>query len=362
VRVDNLRILSLTFSDGTKAALPPLRDTDNFSACQYGLSEIAGERTIIAIDVANDNTHRDVSLRNIRVFDPTVVEGVRPKNPISTAQDAVVVMDGIEVKRPTNTIEDLIPGVHLTARSPSDRPVILEVEPDVESIKDGIISLVGNYNRLMAELNVLTRNDDRIIQELSYMDSEEQEKLRSRMGAFAGDSVLNQFKSSLQRVTGASYPTAGQRELSMLTQIGIGTDVRRAGAGSGYDPSRLRGYLEIDERILDNALEARLPMIQQLFGMDTDGDMIIDSGIAYALDNMVKPFVESGGVISLKTGTIDSRISQDHRRMETLDRQLAAKEAALKLQYGQMEGAYTRMEQMSTSLEQFSQRNNNNNR
>jgi flagellar hook-associated protein 2 len=72
--------------------------------------------------------------------------------------------------------------------------------------------------------------------------------------------------------------------------------------------------------------------------------------------------VESGGIISLKTGTIDSRISQDQRRMETLDRQLAAKEAALKLQYGQMEGAYTRMEQMSTSLEQFSQRNNNNNR
>jgi flagellar hook-associated protein 2 len=362
VRVDNLRPLSLTFSDGTRAVLPPLRDTDNFSPYQYQLSEIAGDRTIASIDLGNDNTHRDVSLRNIRVFDPTVLGGVRPKNPISTAQDAVVAMDGIEVKRPTNTIGDLIPGVTLTARSPSDRPVLLGVEPDLESIKDGIIALVGNYNRLMAELNVLTRNDDRIIQELSYMDSEEQEKLRSRMGAFAGDSVLNQFKNSLQRAAGGTYQTTAERDLSMLTQIGIGTDVRRAGAGSGYDPSRLRGYLEIDERILDNALETRLPAIQQIFGMDTDGDLIIDSGIAYALDNVTKPFVENGGIISLKTGTIDSRISQDQRRIETLDRQLAAKEAALKLQYGQMEGAYTRMEQMSTSLEQFSQRNNNNSR
>ncbi|MDR2069422.1 MAG: flagellar filament capping protein FliD, partial [Spirochaetaceae bacterium] len=112
----------------------------------------------------------------------------------------------------------------------------------------------------------------------------------------------------------------------------------------------------------DNALETKLQAIQQLFGNDTDGDLIVDSGIAYSLESIAKPYVESGGIISLKTGTIDSRISQDQRRIETLNRQLAAKEATLKLQYGQMEGSYNRMEQMSTSLEQFSQRSTNNNR
>jgi flagellar hook-associated protein 2 len=80
------------------------------------------------------------------------------------------------------------------------------------------------------------------------------------------------------------------------------------------------------------------------------------------MDLLTKPYVETGGLISLKTGTLDSRMSQDSRRIETLNRQLAAKEATLKNQYAQMEGAYSRMEQMSTSLDQFSQRANTNNR
>jgi flagellar hook-associated protein 2 len=48
--------------------------------------------------------------------------------------------------------------------------------------------------------------------------------------------------------------------------------------------------------------------------------------------------------------------------MDTMDRQLAAKEASLKVQYGTMEGAYNRMERLSTSLDQFSRQNSNNNR
>ena len=361
-RLDNMSVLSLTFSDGTRAVLPPLQDSEDFEAVQYRLADIMGNKTIDSIEILNNNTHRDISIRNIRVFDPDAQEGIKPKNPLSVARDAVVVMDGIEVKRSANNISDLIPGVNLTVRGASDRPVTLGVESDRDAVKNAIFSLVGNYNRLMAEVNVLIRNDDRIIQELSYLTTEEQEELKKRLGVFSGDSTLNQFKNNLQRIVGGPYPTMADRDLSMLTQIGIGTDVRGAGSGSGYDPSRLRGYLEVDERILDNALDTQLQAIQQLFGYDSDGDLIVDSGVAYSLENISKPYVETGGIISLKTGTIDSRITQDQRRIDTLNRQLAAKEAALKLQYGQMEGAYNRMEQMSTSLDQFSQRSNNNNR
>jgi flagellar hook-associated protein 2 len=358
--VDDLGVLSLNFSDGTSALVPPIRDSDNFSVYQYPLSDLAGGKSIASIELINNNTHRDVSVRNIRVFDPETVGGAKPRNPVSTARDAIVVMDGIEVKRPVNQIDDLIPGVTVTAKGPSDRPVRLRVEPDRESIKDAIISLTGNYNRLMAELNVLTRSDDRIVEELSYLNADEQAELRKRLGSFSGDTSLNQLKNNLQRAASVPYPTSADQNLALLAQIGIGTDVRRTGASAGYDASRLRGYLEIDEKALDAALDTHLPAIQQLFGSDTDGDLITDSGLSFALENLAKPYVESGGVISLKTGTIDSRISQEQRRIDTLDRQLALKEADLKIQYGQMEGAYNRMERMSTSLDQFSQRANNN--
>ena len=358
-RRDDLEFLSLTFSDGTTLSLPPLQDSSGFSSRQYPLADMGTGKTITALNIRNDNTHRDLSLRNIAIFDPAAQGGLKPRNAVSSAQDAVIVMEGIEIRRPANSIDDLIPGVTLTVQGLSDRPVTLGIQPDREGIKDAIISLAGNYNRLMAEINILTRNDDRIVEELSYLTADERTEMKKRQGAFSGDSTLNQFKNTLQRAAASPYPTSEERDLALLAQIGVGTDVRRSGAGT-YDPSRLRGYLEIDEKVLDAAIAAKLPAIQQLFGSDANGDMIIDTGLAYMMDTLTKPFVESGGFISLKTGTIDSRISQDKRRIDTMERQLAAKEAALKMQYGQMEGAYNRMERMTTSIDQFSQQNNNN--
>jgi flagellar hook-associated protein 2 len=281
-------------------------------------------------------------------------------NPVSVARDAEFAMDGIELKRSSNNIDDILPGVTLTLKAPSDRPVTLGVEPDRETIKDSIISLVGNYNRLMAEVNVLTRTDDRIVEDLTYLSREERDSLRERLGLFIGDSTLSSFRGGLQRAASTPYSTSDM-DFNLLTQIGIGTDVRSSGASTGYDPSRLRGYLEIDEKALDTALANKLAAVQELFGFDTDGDMLVDSGLAFTLDKLTQPYIETGGIITLKTGTIDSRINQDTRRIDTMERQLAAKELALKTQYAQMESTYSRMEQMSTSLDSFTQQANNNN-
>jgi flagellar hook-associated protein 2 len=361
VRIDEYAIVSLVFQDGSSARLPPLHDSENFDAYQHRLMDLTGGKPVVGITINNTNTHRDLTLRNVVIQDPHVVGGLKPKNPVSTAQDALVTMDGIEIRRPTNNVDDLIPGVTLTLRAPSERPVTLGVEPDREAIKESIINLVGNYNRLMVEVNVLTRRDERVIQDLTYLTSEEQESYRQRLGVFSGDSTLSSFRGSLQRAVTAPYLTEAATDMVMLRQIGIGTDLRGATASTGYDPARLRGYLEIDEKTLDAALANRLTAVQQLFGYDTDGDMLVDSGVAFSLDQMVRPYVETGGIVTLKTGTIDSRLSQDSRRIETLERQLAARETALKTQYAQMEGAYSRMERMSTSLDNFSRQANANN-
>ena len=359
-RVDNLSILSLGLSDGSSVELPPISDSRSFSAYQYQLNNLAG-RTIVSLNLVNNNTHRDVSIQNVQVFDPAALGGIQPLNAVSTAQDAIVAMEGIEVRRSTNEISDLIPGVTITARGASDKPVRITIEPDREAVKDSIISFVGNYNRLMAEINVLTRSDDRVIEELTYLTKEEKDDYRQRLGSFSGDSTLMQMRNSLMRIINTPYPTSEEQDLALLAQIGIGTDVRRSGAGAGSDVSRLRGYLEIDEKVLDTAIASKLPAMKQLFANDTTGALLPDTGIAFSVDTLTRPYSESNGLIALKTGNMNSRIDQEKRRIETLDRQLAAKEADLKKQYGQMEGAYRRMEQMSNSLDRFQQQNSNNN-
>ena len=360
-RVDDMDMVSLSLSDGNIVLLPPITDSASWTTNEYALSGIPVGVNIVSIDVMNYNTHRDLSLRNIQVLDPNAIGGIKPLNAVSTAQDAIIKMEGIEIQRPGNAINDLLPGVTLTLKAPTEKPVNLTIEPDREGVKNAIIALIYNYNMLMAEINILTRSDTRVLDELTYLTKEEREDYQKRLGVFQADSTLNQFRNVLQRTVTSPYPTSLDRELTLLSQIGIGSDIGRGGASTGYDASRLRGYLEFDEKALDAAIATKLVAIKELFGSDTTGDLLVDTGIAFNLETLARPYVETGGIISLKTNTADSRIGSEQRRIDTLDRQLAAKEAELKSQYAQMESAYNRMESMSQSLERFSQQNNYNN-
>jgi flagellar hook-associated protein 2 len=315
-------------------------------------SKVTGEENRLSF--ANAAVNLGVSTGMLAVGD----DGQRALNPISTAQDSIITMEGIQIQRSSNEISDLVPGVTIKAMDVSDKAVRINIQPDRESIKDAIISFVGNYNRVLAEINLLTLNDIKVIEELSYLSVEEAAEYRKNLAPLAGDTTLMQMRNSLTRIMGSPYETSQGLDMVLLVQIGIGTDVRRSGGGS---TSQLRGYLEIDEKALDAAIATNLNGIRQLFAYDTDGDLVADTGIAYSIDLLTRPYVETGGLLAQKTNNMDSRISQEQQRIATIDRQLAAKEADLKKQYAQMESAYSRMEQMTTSFDRFSQQNSNNN-
>jgi len=367
--VDNLAVLSITFADGQRMDLPPLTDSESFQSQQYELSGFAEGRTIASLTLRNDTSNRDISMQNVQIFSTTHPQ-VTPLNPVSTAQDAIIAMDGIEMQRESNEIDDILPGVTLTARRASDRPVTITVEGNTDAIKDSIIAFVGNYNRLMAEINVLTApaqstglnsnptRDARIIEELTYLTPAEAAAMRERLGAFSGDSTLVQMRSNLMRIVGAPYPTSSERGQSLLAQIGISTDVQWGGASSGFDSARLRGYLQIDERSLDNALATQLPVVRELFGSDSSGNRLVDTGIAFNVDAITWEHSRTAGIFSLKTDTLNANITQETRRIQSLNNQLAQREADLRRQYSQMEDAFGRMEQMSTSLDRFQPQGN----
>jgi flagellar hook-associated protein 2 len=289
----------------------------------------------------------------VRIFDTTETGGFRPKNVVSTAGDAVVLIDCIEVIRPTNSIDDLIPGVTLNLQRPSETPVKLDIEPNREAAKEAIIELVGTYNLLLTEINILSRNEPTVIDEISFRLSEEEKKTYTeRLGIFQGDSTLSQIRTRLQGIMMGVWPTGSGP--AVLSSFGISTDSRR---GGGYDASRLRGYLEIEEKTLDTALEADFRKVRDSFGYDSDGDLIIDSGAAFAMDALMRPYVETGGIIASRTRTIDTQVARQERDIENFDRQLASKEAELKRKYGLMEGALGQMESSASAWDNFGKQN-----
>ena len=353
--VEDLAMASVIGQGGSATALPDLQDGAGTQKLSVKLDGYGASASGLGFRVRD--TTRSLEVVKARVYDPSETGGFRPLKPVSTAQDAIVSVDGIEVTRTVNAISDVIPGVTLNLKAASDKPMRLKVQPDREAVQTAIVTFVGNYNKLMAQVHRLTRSDEKIIGEISYVTDEEKKTARERLGKLQGDSTLSLLSGSLQRLATATYPTKDAADMTLLSQLGIASNANKPGSGSGYDASKMRGYLEIEDIALAKALDERFEAAKQLFGNDTNNDLIVDSGMAYALDNLLKPYVETGGILALKTATIDTQVGTEKRALERLDAQLASKETDLKRKYGMMEASLGRMQSASGSIDSFSKQN-----
>ena len=265
-------------------------------------------------------------------------------------------MDGIEVKRGTNVINDLLPGVTLTLKAPSPSPVQLAITHDVEGIKKQIVNLVGSYDGIITDIDVLTRKDDTVITDASYLSEDEKTKAKANLGLMVGDLSLQQLKGSMQNVMMNPYPTSLGRELSLLAQVGISTDTRSPGSAS-IDRTRLRGYLEVDEPKLAAAIAQHAEALKQLFGNDTTGDLVVDSGVAFRLDALLRPYVQTGGILPQRVSTLDSQIAASNRDIADYKVKLDDYQAELKKKYAQMGSALDNMQHNSQSIQNFNKQN-----
>jgi len=359
--VQDLSMASVIGADGSRLPLPELVDADGTQKLRVDLAGYGSSASGLGFRVRD--TTRRLEVLAARAFDPSETGGFRPLKPVSTAQDAVVAVDGIEVVRPTNAIADVVPGVTLNVKAASDKSVNLKIEPDREKVKEAVVAFVGNYNKLMAQINILSRKDEKVVAEITYFTEDEKKLAKERLGSLQGDSTLSLLSTALQRAMQGAYETKDGRDMSLLAQLGISTNAARPGTGGGVDSSRLRGYIEIEDETLDKGLNEHFEAARELFGNDTNGDLIADSGAAYAIDTLLKPYVETGGIISLKTGTIDRQLGSTSQpgtlraRLADMDVQLARKEQELKQKYGSMEASLNKMESTSSSIDSFSKQN-----
>lgn len=333
--------------------LAALNDDGSETTFTLSSEDYPGLKSII---IKNNNTDKVVTLSKPVADISFSADGLVPAHAISTAGDAEVKYEGITMYRPTNEIDDIVPDITLTLNAPTEKTATISIKPDTDSAKDAIINLVGSYNRLIAEINILTSNKAEIISELDYLTDDEIKAETEKLGMFMADSSLTQSKNSLQRILQNAYPVPDS-QITMLSQIGVSTSA--SSGTSGYNQSRLRGYLEIDEKILDEKLASNIDDIKRLFGFDSDGDLIVDTGIAYLMESNIRAYTETGGIISSKISSLDSKISSSESKIATLEEKLDDKEAQYKRQYGQMESTLSSLESQQTTIENFTNQQNN---
>lgn len=283
------------------------------------------------------------------------VEEYTARHAVSRAGDAKIKYEGITMTRPSNDIDDIIPNVTLHLHSPSDGSATITCNPDTESAKDAIVTFVGRYNQAIAEMNILSTDKKEVITELDYLTADEQDAAEERLGMLRGDFSLTNVKSSLQTIVSSNYSTGA---ISLLSQIGVSTNA--SGTSGRSSSSQMRGYLEIDEKRLDDTLKSNLSDVKNLFGFDRDGDLVIDDGVGPALERVLASWVQSGGIIATKTATLENQIDSSTSKIERLQTQLDRKESELRQKYANMEGTLNSLESQQTTMQNFTRQNQGN--
>lgn len=337
---------------------------------QIPLTEPAGTPQIISVSadelnapirsirIENYSRHYAVLLDSV-TFSDSQTDGTdkRNVNALETARDAVFEYDGIRLTRPNNRIDDVNEQISFTLNAPTSNPVSLKVETDAETVKDKVIQFAYHYNKLIEDITVYTTRDEKVIDELSYLDEAEKEEKKKMLGTLQGDITLIQVKNRLQEIINNSYDIQSPDRISMLFQLGIGSNLS---AYSGYSAAKMRGYLEIDENKLDDAVRNHITDLEKIFGYDTNNDYITDNGIAFLLNRYLSSFSNQGGIIDGKIQTFNQQITQQEKSITNFNDRMEKKEADYKRQFGNMEAMYERLKDSSRALDSLNSNNGNN--
>ncbi|MEM6285856.1 MAG: flagellar filament capping protein FliD [Bacteroidota bacterium] len=211
---------------------------------------------------------------------------------------AALTIDGLQIYRDANTIDDALSGVTLTLSSVSEAESTLDVGPDVSGMRKQVEDFIAAYNEVST-----------FIGSRSTVDPEGEDR-----GAFVGDSGMRSFRLGMRGDLARTVDDAG--DLTSLADLGITTN--RDGTLVLDDPSAL-----------DEALAASPGAVGALFGGE--------DGLAARLQSRTEALLGDSGTIEQRKDIIDQRVERLDAQIERWDVRLERREETLRAQFAQLE-------------------------
>jgi flagellar hook-associated protein 2 len=339
VVVDN-RVFGLVDTRGQKRTVEIDEIGGEFRELHFRLTDIVPEGTSVSgIIFKNENTARRIEYRDIVVEDTSQRGGIVPSHLVQEAKDSVIYIDGVQVKRSSNDIDDAVEGVTLRLLGESDEEVEITVERDYERITEKIIDMIEKYNGLLKFIN-----DGMKVVPSGTLDED------NEVGVLTGDITVLGLKNRLQNIMMNPYPTSRGKELSLLAQIGISMGAH----GTSWGDIK-GGYLQVDEDQFIEALRKYPEEVKELFGSDTNKDVKIDNGVAWVMERNIKGYTDpQTGIVAYHIKNTDSNIKSQESRIEDWNDHLEEYRKKLESDFTLMQQALNEMEQSQKSLENFS--------
>ena len=277
-----------------------IKDTNTTGRITFTSKE-AGSLNQIKITSGDNDLMKELGLN-------TIVAGNNDKRTLSsgggagylkkdiTDLDSNVTINGIEVTRSSNSLDDVLPGLSISLLKPQseeDQAVTMQTEVGTDKVEDFIQPLLDNINNI-----------------LSYL-SQDKTLLRS-------ESAPNTLFYQLRSLYSEKVEGIDDADPQYLSGIGI-----------KFDNQKL--YID-DAETLTDLLKEDPTKVSNLF--------LGENGIVNKLDNMFADMQGSDGLILSKTRSLQDRITLNKQKVTDTEERISRQADALRRQYEDMLEVY----------------------
>jgi flagellar hook-associated protein 2 len=235
------------------------------------------------------------------------------------ASDAQLTIDGVAVTSASNSITNALTGVSLNVVATGTSQ--LTVSQNTDAINDAVQDFVSAFNGAVGVIGQLTSFDPST----------------GAAGVLLGDSMLSSLQRQISSVLGSTVGGG----VSSLAALGI----TRAADGT----------LSVNSTKLSSALSSNPEAVQNLFASS--------NGIATQLGSVLGNFNNPGGIIAMRTASLNSAISGLQAQTAALSARMAVLQQQLNTQFTNLDTLVSSLNNTSSFLTQsLASLNNNNNK
>lgn len=349
--------LGVVFSaDGTQTLYAVGSDKrEKMLSVNLSLAKTRDAKGDVSFIIANPFPRYTLVLQNAAVQTAGEKSGVVVKNPISRARNAVIQLNGVDMERETNVLNDMLPGLTLTAKRASDDVVLVSVRNNEKLIKDTIINFVGSYNQMMKKITLYTSKDivgrDSVLDLLQFESEQAVKQAKEDLGKLSGNFSLVRLTNSFITTFSRHYPSKTNSQVTMLRNIGIASHISDPTAARTRLGSR---FLDIDETMLDDALSKNMNDVAELFGSDQNNDNAIEEGVAFASVELIHPFTITGGIASQKRKVLQRGVADNRKQISRYEERVEDYHRKIKKDFATMERSLSKLEDASSTLKGLS--------
>ncbi|MDV5241829.1 flagellar filament capping protein FliD [Leclercia adecarboxylata] len=278
-------------------------------------SKTSGTDSVMTVTVTGDNI-----LQSVIGYDPVDNNGGMSVQ--TEAQNAVIVVNDIEIERQNNTISDAIPGVTFNVKAQSSADETLEISRATDENKKAITDWVNAYNTLQTTINTVTK--------YVAVDSGSDTQSPSN-GALTGDSNVRNIQSQLRDM----LTEVQTGSLQIMAQLGITQETSKGADGT-------MGTLKIDTDVLTKQLEDNPEAVQAYFIGDGKS-----SGLATTMNNTLTDMLSTSVG---KPGIIQNAKDGINATLKSLDKRYLQMEASIEATMARYQAQFTNLDVMMTTM------------